>query len=170
MSSADVAFSLMDEVPDPRTSSASHPVTDSTSRRYVASLTVPNRVESVRPAASFIVQIARALKVPAATQPVFEVAITEALTNAVKHGHSGEPDPVVTCDIEVTSLHLRLRITDSGKGFTIPAPKLPTVSPEQPERLPESGYGVPIIQSIFPSVQAIRVNGRFALELCLPLS
>ena len=158
------------EVPDPHPSPASRSLADSMSERYVASLTVPNRVESVRPAASFIVQIARALNVAAATQPVFEVAITEALTNAVKHGHSGEPNPVVTCDIEVTSSHLRLRITDSGKGFTIPAPKLPTVSPDQPERLPESGYGVPIIQSIFPGVQAIRLNGRFALELCLPLS
>jgi hypothetical protein len=43
------------------------------------------------------------------------------------------------------------------------------VSPEQLERLPESGYGVPIIQSMFPGVRAIRVNGRFGLELCLPV-
>jgi len=135
---------------------------------YVASLTVPNRVESVRPAASFLVQTARALNVPAATKPVFEVAVTEALTNAVKHGHGREP-AVVTCELEVTTSQLTLRIIDSGRGFTIPTPTLPAVSAEQVERLPESGYGVPIIQSIFPSVRAIHVNGRFGLELCLPL-
>jgi serine/threonine-protein kinase RsbW len=136
---------------------------------YIASLTVPNRVESVRPAASFLVQTARALNVPAATKPLFEVAVTEALTNAVKHGHSGEPNAVVVCEVELTGAQLTLRILDGGKGFTLPTQTLPTVSAEQVERLPESGYGVPIIQSMFPSVRAIRVNGRFGLELCLPL-
>ena len=136
---------------------------------YVASLTVPNRVESVRPVASFLVQMARALNVAAATKPLFEVAVTEALTNAVKHGHSGEPNAVVLCELELTSVQLALRIIDGGKGFTLPTRKLPAVSPEQVERLPESGYGVPIIQSMFPGVRAIRVNGRFGLELCLPL-
>ncbi len=157
-------------VPNSGAPSASRPPVDESSDIYVASLTVPNRVESVRPAASFLVQTARALNIAAATTPVFEVAITEALTNAVKHGHSGEPNPVVTCEIEVTSSQLRLRIIDGGRGFTVPSQQLPAVSPEQLERLPESGYGVPIIQSIFPSVRAIRVNSRFALELCLPLS
>ena len=136
---------------------------------YVASLTVPNRLESVRPAASFIVLTARALNVSAAADPLFEVAVTEALTNAVKHGHSGQVDAVVICELELTASRLTLRVTDSGKGFTIPPPTLPSVSPEQVERLPESGYGVPIIQSMFPSVRAICVNGRFGLELCLPL-
>jgi anti-sigma regulatory factor (Ser/Thr protein kinase) len=136
---------------------------------YVASLTVPNRLESVRPAASFLVQTARALNVPGATKPLFEVAVTEAVTNAVKHGHSGEPNAVVTCELELTAAQLTLRITDGGRGFTIPTPTLPAVLPEQVERLPESGYGVPIIQSMFPCVRAIRVSGRFGLELCLPL-
>jgi anti-sigma regulatory factor (Ser/Thr protein kinase) len=136
---------------------------------YVASLTVPNRLESVRPAASFLVQTARALNVPAATKPLFEVAVTEAVTNAVKHGHSGEPNAVVTCEFELTAAQLILRITDGGRGFTIPPQTLPAVLPEHVERLPESGYGVPIIQSMFPTVRAICVNGRFGLELCLPV-
>lgn len=136
---------------------------------YIASLTVPNRVESVRPVASFLVQTARALNVPAAAKPLFEVAVTEALTNAVKHGHSGEPNAVVMCELELTATQLTLRILDGGRGFTLPTQTLPTVSAEQVERLPESGYGVPIIQSMFPTVRAIRVNGRFGLELCLPL-
>jgi anti-sigma regulatory factor (Ser/Thr protein kinase) len=140
-----------------------------TDRPYVASLTVPNRLESVRPAAAFIVLTARALNVSAATQPLFEVAVTEALTNAVKHGHTGQSDGMVICELEVTASQLTLRVMDGGQGFTVPPPTLPSISREQVERLPESGYGVPIIQSMFPSVRAIRVQGRFCLELCLPL-
>ena len=158
--------------PAPETSIAAascSPADAEAGQTYVASLTVPNRVESVRPVASFVVQTARALNVPAATKPLFEVAVTEALTNAVKHGHSGEPNAVVMCELELTGARLALRIIDGGRGFTLPTQTLPAVSPDQVERLPESGYGVPIIQSIFPSVRAIRVNGRFGLELCLPL-
>jgi anti-sigma regulatory factor (Ser/Thr protein kinase) len=136
---------------------------------YIASLTVPNRVESVRPAAMFLVQAARALAIPAAARPLFEVAITEAITNAVKHGHSGEPRGVIVCELEVAPRQLRMRIIDGGPGFAIPAPRLPKVAPEDLQALPESGYGLPIIQSVFPVVRAVRVAGRFGLELCLPL-
>lgn len=105
---------------------------------YVASLTVPNR------------------------------AVTEAVTNAVKHGHGDQPNAIVTCEIEVTASHLTLRIIDGGRGFTLPSPTRPPISTEPLERLPESGYGVPIIQSVFPTVRAIRVSGRFGIELSLP--
>jgi anti-sigma regulatory factor (Ser/Thr protein kinase) len=136
---------------------------------YRASLTVPNRVESVRPAATFLVQAARALQVAAASKPLFEVAITEAVTNAVKHGNSRDGDGVIVCELELDPKLLILRILDAGPGFTVPAPRLPKVRPEEVETLPESGYGLPIIQSVFPVVRAVRVNGQFGLELCLPL-
>jgi anti-sigma regulatory factor (Ser/Thr protein kinase) len=136
---------------------------------YVASLTVPNQVESVRPAASFLVQAARALNVAAAAKPLFEVAVTEAITNAVKYGHGGGMRGVIVCELEFRPVQLMMRIMDEGPGFTIPAPRLPKISTEDFQALPESGFGLPIIQSVFPVVRAVRVGERFGLELCLPL-
>jgi anti-sigma regulatory factor (Ser/Thr protein kinase) len=128
---------------------------------------VPNRIESVRPAAAFLVQTARAFHVAAAANPLFDVAVTEALTNAVKHGHGGgDARGDIVCEVELAPGQLTLRIFDNGPGFTVP--QVPSVSGHEMETLRESGYGLSIIQSVFRVVRAIRVGGRFGLELNVP--
>jgi anti-sigma regulatory factor (Ser/Thr protein kinase) len=134
----------------------------------MATLTVPNRVESVRPATAFLVQTARALRVPKAAEPAFEVAVSEAVTNAVRHGNPGRTDDAtITCDIQVNGSELTLRIIDGGQGFAVPPARPVEIDPDQIEAVPERGYGLPIIQSVFPIVRVIRVGGRFGLELGL---
>ena len=136
---------------------------------FTTSLTLPNCPESVRPAVAFLMQTARALQIPDASKPLFEVALTEAVTNAVKHGNDGSPDAVIVCEIERSPRQVLFRVSDSGKGFIVPDPTLPQINPDEPQTLPESGYGLPIIQTVFPAVRGVHVNGRFTLELCLPL-
>ncbi len=131
----------------------------------MATLTLPNRVESVRTATAFLVQAARAMHVPAATEPVFEVAVGEALANAVRHGRGDRPDETITCDIHAEDRRLTLRIIDGGAGFEVPARHLPEVSRQHIEDVPERGYGLPIIQTVFPSVRVIRVGGKLGVEL-----
>jgi anti-sigma regulatory factor (Ser/Thr protein kinase) len=138
----------------------------------MATLTVPSRVESVRPATAFLVQAARELNVPKAAEPVFEVAISEAVTNAVRHGSRRRGDAVITCDIQLTNndrdgRELRLRIIDGGEGFDVPPPRPLAIQSDEIESVPERGYGLPIIQSVFPIVRVIQVDGRFGLELGL---
>ena len=133
----------------------------------MATLTVPNRADSVRPATAFLVQAARELKVPKAAEPLFEVAISEAITNAIRHGHPGKDDATITCDIELKDRELTLRIIDGGRGFEVPQPRVPEVSRDAIHVLPEAGYGLPIIQSVFPIVRVIRVDGKFGVELGL---
>lgn len=135
------------------------------SSRSTATLIVPNRVEFVRPAAAFLVHAARAYHVPAASQPVFEIAVTEALTNAVKHGRPLQGDGSIVCEIELHDRQLRLRVIDGGRGFRIPDRALPNIAPQDIQSLPESGYGLPIIQSVFPIVRAIDVNNQFGVEM-----
>lgn len=146
------------------------PVKAVTAQGYLTTLTVPNRVDSVRPAAAFVVETARAFKVPAAGTLLFEVGVTEALTNAVKHGHPGTEDAVIVCEVDYSPRQLAIRVIDGGPGFVIPEPRLPRIAPDEVETLPESGFGLPIIQHAFPIVHAIRPGGRFGVELCLPIS
>jgi anti-sigma regulatory factor (Ser/Thr protein kinase) len=136
----------------------------------MATVTVPSRVEFVRPATAFLVQAARALEVTAAGEPVFEVAISEAITNAVKHGGHRETPSTISCELELNESALTIRIIDDGAGFVVRQPGLPDVSREQIEALPSSGYGLPIIHTVFPSVRVVDHAGRFALELALPVS
>jgi|SRR5688500_9379000 len=132
-----------------------------------ASVTVPATPEFVRAAAQFVVQTARHLAVPAADAPLFEVAVVEALANAVKHGSRGREDAVVTCEVERTESGLSIRIYDEGGGFTpVPRPPLDPATIGLAD-VPESGYGVPIMQSVFHQIETRHENGRFCLELKL---
>jgi serine/threonine-protein kinase RsbW len=133
----------------------------------MASLTVPSRIEFVRPATAFLVNSARALKVSAASDPVFEVAISEAITNAVRHG-SDRAGSTITCELELTEGALTVRIIDEGSGFVVRKSEMPEVSRERIESLPASGYGLPIIHTVFPIVRVVSIDGRFALELAMP--
>ena len=137
--------------------------------RQTSAVTLPNRLDSVRAAVAFFVDGARRLHVPAASTALFEVAIAEAVANAVKHGHPGADNATFVCEIEHDEHQLTLRIIDGGPGFAVPDPRLPEITTDQVEALPEAGYGLPIIQSAFPIVRAVRENGRFGLELGLPL-
>jgi serine/threonine-protein kinase RsbW len=134
----------------------------------ITTLTVPNRIEFVRPATAFLVQAARAFGVARAREPVFEVAVSEAITNAVKHGSRHNASATITCEAELDEGALRMRIIDNGSGFVVPEAALPDVSPDRIDALPASGYGLPIIHTVFPIVRVVRVDGRFALELGLP--
>ena len=133
-----------------------------------ASVTVPAAADFVRIAAQFVVQTARHLGVAAASTPLFEVAIVEALANAVKHGSRGREGTVVTCEIERTAAGLSIRIYDAGEGFE-PGPRREPNDPASLDvtEVPESGYGVPIMQSVFQEIEARREDGRFCLELKL---
>lgn len=134
-----------------------------------ASLTVPARADFVRAASQFVVRTAQHLGVAAASAPIFEVAIVEALANAVKHGARGRDGAMLSCEVERAGAGLRIRIFDDGEGFTPPAlASLPfDPAPVPIAALPESGYGIPIIQSVFHDIEARREDGRFCLELKL---
>ncbi|MEX2270302.1 MAG: ATP-binding protein [Vicinamibacterales bacterium] len=135
--------------------------------KAVASVTVPATPDFVRAAGQFVVQTSRHLGVAAADSPLFEVAVVEALANAVQHGSRGRPDAVITCEIERHGGGLSIRIYDEGEGFTPVARPLPAIDSSDVTAVPDSGYGVPIMQSVFQDIQAHRRDGRFCLELTL---
>ena len=135
--------------------------------RY-ASVTVPSRVESIRPAAAFLVQAARQMQVPAASGSLFEGAIVEALNNAVEHGNTAQrPEAVVVCELERVGHRLTVRIFDQGPGFALPRAPRPDGGADDIATTPEGGFGLPIIQSVFPMVRTITRAGEFGLEMAL---
>jgi anti-sigma regulatory factor (Ser/Thr protein kinase) len=133
-----------------------------------ATVTVPSRVESIRQAAEFIVRTARQMQVPPASDSMFEVAIVEALNNAVKHGTAAQvAEPLIVCELERVGRSLTVRIHDQGQGFVLPATPQADWSPADTAAIPESGYGLPIIRKVFPVVRTLGQPGDFALEMAL---
>jgi len=131
------------------------------------SLTVPNRVELVRPVATFLVAVARALGVPAAQEPVFEVAVSEAVTNAVRHGGVPQGSAAIFCTLAIDDRSLRLQILNEGGSVELPDGALPDLSRERIDALPASGYGVPIIRRVFDRATPVSAEGRNGVELTL---
>lgn len=128
---------------------------------------MPSRVESVRAAATVLVQAVQHMGVPAASDSVFELAIVEALNNAVAHG-SKENAAVIVCELELGDRRLTVRVLDQGPGYNLP--------PLQPRRdwsrddvlsIPERGYGLTIIQSVFTATRTITRGGASGLEMSL---
>ena len=133
-----------------------------------ASLTVPSRVESVRVAAAFLMQAAKDARVRLASDALFEVALVEALNNAVKHGNpANREDAVIVIEVELADQHLTVRILDQGTGFALPTRPQPEWTPDDVASIRESGYGISIIQHVFPIVRTIWRADQFGLELSL---
>lgn len=133
-----------------------------------ATLTVPNRLDSIRPAASFLVRRAQAMSAEASSHALFEAAIVEALTNALKHGNTLlRADAQIVCEIEIVDRTLTIRIFDQGLGFILPehSPYGPMWRADDAAAIPDRGFGLAIIRSVFPSVRTINRVGLFGIEM-----
>jgi anti-sigma regulatory factor (Ser/Thr protein kinase) len=133
-----------------------------------ASVSVPSRVESIRPAAEFIVSRARAMSAEAAAHALFEAAVVEALTNAFKHGNTlNRPGAMIVCEVEVVDRCLTVRIFDEGRGFVLPehSPYGPIWRNDDAAAIPDRGFGLSIIRSVFPVIRGVTRPGQFGIEM-----
>jgi anti-sigma regulatory factor (Ser/Thr protein kinase) len=137
--------------------------------RFAAAVTVPGRVESVRPAASFLVGLSRNLQVPAADDNLFEVAIVEALSNALKHNRDAEG--VLHCELELAGRCLRIRVLDEGArapvALAIPTGAIPwsEATTDSWEAIPDNGYGLYLMRAVFPQIKPVTRDGRHGIEM-----
>ncbi len=125
-------------------------------------------VQSIRHAAEFVIRSARTMAPAAATHPLFETAVVEAVTNAFKHGNAREgADASIVCEVELVDQRLTVRVLDQGRGFTLldAVEPGPAYEADNAAAIPEEGFGLPIIRSVFPTVRTITRDGWFGLEM-----
>lgn len=75
----------------------------------------------------------------------FQIAVSEALVNAIVHGNEENPEKHVYVDIECNTKKLQVKIRDEGKGFNITELPDPT---NKENILKESGRGIYIIRTL----------------------
>ena len=138
--------------------------------RFVASVRVPGRIESVRPVACFMVEVARAVGVPAADDRMFEVAIVEAITNAVEH-NPRSAGAQLHCEFELAGRRVIIRVLDEAARapLALSIPSGPAAWPqptlESWESIPESGYGLFLMRAVFPDIRPATRDGLHGLEM-----
>lgn len=86
-----------------------------------------------------------------------ELAVAEAVTNAVVHAFVGRDDGVITVRAELDGPNeLLVEVADNGSGIMTPA------------RSPQAGFGLPIIEAVTDSVEIHSGNRGTRLELRFP--
>lgn len=141
---------------------------------WLASVTVPGRIEWVRPAACFVVEAARNLRLSVADNRLFEVAVVEALTNALRHNVRDEDAPLL-CEFERAGTTLTVRVLDEGAraplAVAIPAGAAPgpELTADSWETIPEGGYGLYLMRAVFPQIRPVSRDGHHGIEMELSL-
>jgi len=78
------------------------------------------------------------------------VALNEAISNAIRHGHKNDPDKMVLITAEMDSKMVRFTVSDQGEGFDsshVPDPTLPD------NLLQPGGRGVLLIRHLMDEAQ-----------------
>jgi serine/threonine-protein kinase RsbW len=88
------------------------------------------------------------------------LALTEALANAIVHANAGDPAKKVRVIIEISDQALHVKVFDQGQGFDINA-----VPPPDPQQLQDSGRGIFVIKALMDSVAYTRTPDGNVLEM-----
>ncbi len=133
-----------------------------------AAVTVPSQVRFIRLAAAFIVGAARHMHVEQASDALFEVAVVEALNNAVLHGNATQrPEALMVCELELADQRLIIRLYDQGQGFVIPERARHDWCADDRASVPTGGFGLPIIAGVFSTVSTFGRPGEFGVEMTM---
>ena len=92
------------------------------------------------------------------------LALEEAVTNAHKHGHGGDPDRPISIGYSCHGEDLILEVADTGEGFdpgSIPDP----TSPDGLER--SSGRGLLLIRAFMHQVEHLDAGRRIRMRRSL---
>lgn len=112
-------------------------------------IVIPSRLEEVSRVEHAVLHQAEELGYSGADRFAIQLAMEEALANAIKHGNDNDPTKQVTIDFLVTQEFVQITITDDGPGFNpndVPDPTL-TENLDKP-----FGRGVMLINSYMTEV------------------
>jgi serine/threonine-protein kinase RsbW len=129
------------------------PVAGSGSRGFseLLNLSMPASTDSIAAITGAISEILLEQDIPENKRFEIDLAVQEALANAVVHGCNGDPSKTIRCRLNKDEQgHIVITVTDPGPGFKPETLK----DPQQPENLyGDHGRGVYLIRQLMDEVQ-----------------
>lgn len=105
----------------------------------ILELNLPSRLDAIDRAAAQAARVAAAHNVDEAGLFGIDLAVREAVANAVKHGNQFDETKTVKITFETTPEQMIIQIEDQGAGFNVEAVPDPTAAEHL---LSESGRGI----------------------------
>ena len=102
-----------------------------------------------------------------------QIALAEACNNIVEHAYRPLPvgvEATITLDISGDAGGLQITLRDKGRGMPegpLPGRDLPPFDPEDPESLPEGGFGWALLREMTRALSISRQNGQNILRFRL---
>lgn len=120
-------------------------------------LTIGSRFENIELVQAVLSDALSAYDMDDESRHWVDLAVREAVANAIKHGNRQEPDKRVEIDLELTDEELVIRVRDEGEGFD-PASIIDPLAPEN--RLRPNGRGIFYMQKLMDEIDYDFQPGR----------
>ena len=123
-------------------------------------LSIDSRLESVCLVGWAVRGICSYLSLPEDNVFCVELAVCEAVNNAIEHAYGNEPEHTIEVHIQLDAHQLRIQIMDSGQGFD-PSPHREISTVHRPDNClcpPDRGRGLAIISSVMDAWSLTRTH------------
>jgi serine/threonine-protein kinase RsbW len=110
-----------------------------------------------------IIEVAQRLDWPERDRYAIQMALVEALANAVKHGNGGDPLRLIRATYRIDAERVWIEIEDEGAGFSLDEVPDPT-KPAQWEAT--SGRGIFLMRAYMTSVEYFAAGAGVRMERC----
>lgn len=112
-----------------------------------------SRREQTRLAGKLITLIGEHLDLQREECAELEIAVVEAVNNAIIHACKDDPGQRLTLEISCQSDQIRITLTDHGAGFDhSPNPSCPVIEDGSIDLLPTGGFGLYLIHQVMDEV------------------
>ena len=119
-----------------------------------ASIILPSRASALTEARRFVDQHAVRAGFSAMARDEISLAVTEAVSNAVRYGSPAGESDTVELSVAEEGPHLIITVRDHGQPFSPPTPSLP-----DPAAFAEHGRGLFLMQQLMDEVRFSRDDG-----------
>ena len=88
---------------------------------------------------------------------MIELGIVESVNNAIEHAYGGRSGGEVEVRMTINAREVSADVIDRGSPMSVPPleRKAPELDPADRESLPEGGFGLSIIRSVFDEVTSV---------------